>query len=172
MEQNDYYEEMRIKEELNNKMFESIKFIFNCQNEKILFSLFSKGFCKINANELIKCGFDFTLIVKSNSNIENPFFGKVFYYSENHFVGYDLLLEEIGGVDFTIVKTDNSIERVNQLIIIRDKKIEVQSNEAEASSYLEDMECQNLELNQFYKELARKAKLELIELENKLKFIR
>ena len=83
-----------------------------------------------------------------------------------------MLLEEIGGVDFTIVKTDNSIERVNQLIIIRDKKIEVQSNEAEASSYLEDMECQNLELNQFYKELARKAKLELIELENKLKFIR
>lgn len=171
MEQNDFYEKLRLTEEMNNKIFASIKLQFEKQNDKILFSLYNNGFIKINYTELIKCGFAINTLVKSDSRIENPLLGSITFYSENHFIGYDLKLDNRDSNCFHIIKTDNSINRFKQRKIIRDKIEEIKGLEYTAKSYIDDMECRDIELSKYYRELAKKAKLELIDLENDLKNI-
>lgn len=171
MESNNYFENLRLKEEHNNKIFSAIKVLFENECENILQSLYSKGFRQINASELEKCGFNLMELVKSNSTHSNVLLGKITYYSENHFVGFDLKLRDNISNYFEIINTNNSKDKVEQLNIIRAKKKELESYENTASSFLEDFECRDLEQNKYYKELARKVRTQIIELENDLKYI-
>jgi hypothetical protein len=86
-------------------------------------------------------------------------------------VGFDLILSDNNSSYFEIVYTNNSKERVEHLNLIRAKKNDLESYENTASSFLEDFECRDLEQNKYYKELARKTKMEIFELEKDLKFI-
>ena len=53
-------------------------------------------------------------------------------------------------------------------MIIRDKIKEIEDLEYTAKSYIDDMECRDIELSKHYREMAKEAKLELIELQNDL----
>lgn len=160
-----YFENLRIKEEEDHNAFSAIKLLFENQCEQILQTLYLKGYTTVSPSDLEKCGFNLACLVKSISSPENVLFRKINYYNENHFIDYDLKLQNSSSDYFEIIKTNNSKEKIGHLNLIRSKKIELENYENAASAYLQDVECRDLELSKHYKDLANKVKLEITALE-------
>ena len=158
----DYDEKFRITEEQNNKIFTSINFLFQGQNEIILLALYSKGIDRVRPNDLKKCGFDEQILVNSDSRVDNPLLGQITYHNENHFVGFDLMLENRQSDYFKIIKTNNSEKRVDLLNKIRNKKYEIDGFENEAYMWASgEVGSSDMEKSNYYRGKASKAELEL-----------
>jgi hypothetical protein len=169
MDFENYNEQLRLSEEYNNQIFSSIKFLFQDQNDNILLALHSKGFNKISPADLKKCGFNVRVLVYSDSRSENPLLGKITYNSLNHFIGFDLVLENSQWEIFKIIKTNNTEHRAELLIKIRNKEFEINSLENTAAMWASGEEgCPDIDNRNYYMDLANNAKLELNILKSEL----
>ena len=158
----DYDEKFRIAEEHKNKIFTSINFLFQGKNEIILLALYNKGIERVRSYDLKKCGFDWQILVSYDSRVDNPILGQISYHSENHFVGFDLMLEDTRSDFFKIIKTNNSEKRVELLNKIRNKKYEINGFLNEAYMWASgEGGGSDMEMSIYYRDKASKAEMEL-----------